>query len=91
MEKTLSAYINVELTDYDESTKNHVVELMKETLREQATEYILENTWEVVENKRTLYKNENGELEIQDKEMYEKSDTREMLEVMTVVLRVNVV
>ena len=91
MVKTISAYINVALADYDESMKNHVVELMKETLREQAIEYVLEDTWDVVENKRKLYKNEKGELEIQDKELLGISATREMLEVMTVVLKVNVV
>lgn len=66
--------------------KTHVVELMKESLREQSTEYILEDTWAVVENKRKLYKNEDGVLEIQDKELSEICETREMLEVMTVVL-----
>jgi len=37
-----------------------------------------------------LYKNEDGTLEIQDPELSEISDTREMLEVMTVVLTANV-
>ncbi|KUO75778.1 MAG: hypothetical protein APF81_20835 [Desulfosporosinus sp. BRH_c37] len=90
MLKTISAYVNVALADYDESMKNHVVELMKDSLREQSTEYILEDTWGVVENKRMLYKNEDGTLEIQDPELSEISDTREMLEVMTVVLTANV-
>ena len=96
MVKTIGAYVNVALADYDESTKNHVVELMKESLREQSTEYILENTWEVVENKRKLYKNEDGVLELQDEDTVEGtfsseiSDTREILEVMTVGLTVKV-
>lgn len=97
MVKTISAYVNVALSDYDESLKNHVVELMKDSLREQATEYILENSWEVVANQRTLYKNEDGVWEIQEKETPEGSlpsnipDTREVLEVMTVGLTANVV
>lgn len=91
MLKTISAYVNVALTDYDESMKNHVVELMKESLREQSTEFILEDSWGVVENKRKLYKNEDGELEIEDPERLEVNETREILEVMTVVLKVNVV
>jgi len=39
MVKTIGAYVNVALADYDESMKNHVVELMKESLREQSTEH----------------------------------------------------
>ena len=89
--KIISAYINVALTDYDESMKNHVVELMKDSLREQATDFILEDTWDVVENKRKLYKNEDGELEEKGEEPTEIRDTREMLEVMTVVLTANVI
>lgn len=91
--KTISAYVNVSLAEYDESLKNHVVELMKDSLREQS-EYILEDTWEVVENKRKLYKNKDGVLERQDQETSggtlspEISDTREILEVMTVGLTV---
>jgi len=97
MEKTIGAEVNVALADYDESLKDHVVELLKETLREQSTEYLLENTWEVVENKRTLYKNKDGELERPDKETpggtlsSEISDTREKFEVMTVGITVKVV
>ena len=87
MEKTIGAEVNVTLEDYDESLKDHVVELLKETLREQATEYILENSWEVVENKRTLYKNEDGGLETLDKETL----GRERLEVMTIGITVQVV
>ena len=91
MVKTIGAYVNVALADYDESMKNHVVELMKESLREQSTEHILEDTWEVVQNKRKLYKNEDGTLETQDKEVSEVSETGEILEVMTVALTANVV
>jgi len=98
MAKTIGAYVNVALADYDESMKNHLVELMKESLREQSTitEYIREDTWEVVENKRKLYKNENGALVAQDEEMIggtlpsKPDDTREVLEVMTVNLTVKV-
>ncbi|MHB8074855.1 hypothetical protein [Desulfosporosinus fructosivorans] len=93
MAKIISASVNVALAEYDESLKNHVVELMKESLREKATEYILENTWEVVENKRTLSVNEDGVLETQDEETMasEISDTRETLEVMTIGITVKVV
>lgn len=91
MLKMISAYVNVALADYDESMKNHVVELMKESLREQSTEIILEDTWEVVENKRKLYKNINGELVVQDEELTEINESREMLEVMTVSLTAKVV
>lgn len=91
MAKTMSAFVNVALADYDESLKDHVVELMKESLREQATEYILENTWEVVENKRTLAINEDGVMETQDALSLEISDTRETLEVMTVGIAVTVI
>ena len=96
MLKTIGACVNVALSDYDESTKNHVVELMKESLREQSIEFIFENTWEVVENKRKLYKNEDGSLERQDEEsgegtlFSEINDPREILEVMTVGLTVKV-
>lgn len=94
MVKTIGAYVNVALTDYDEAMQNHVVELMKDTLREQTIENILENTWEVIVNKRELYKNKDGSWEIQDnslgKTLSEISDTREILEVMTVELTVNV-
>ncbi|MDR3542878.1 MAG: hypothetical protein P4L69_18225 [Desulfosporosinus sp.] len=86
MEKTIGAEVNVALADYDESLKNHVVELLKETLREQSV-YILENTWEVVENKRTLYKNKDGGLERQDKEI----PGREPFEVMTIGITVKAV
>lgn len=86
MFKTISAYMNVALADYDESMKDHMVELLKESLREKSTEYILEDMWEVVENKRKLYKNSDGTLEIQDSARTDIAETREMLEVMTVVL-----
>jgi len=87
MLKTISAYMNVALVDYDDSMKNHLVELLKESLREQS-EYILEDTWEIVENKRKLYKNEDGSLESQEQELSEIIETREILEVMTVALTV---
>lgn len=96
MVKTIGAYVNVALADYDESMKSHLIELLKESLREQSTEFVFENTWEVVENKRKLYKNENGELQVLDEEttggtlLLEISDTREILEVMTVGLTVQV-
>lgn len=94
MVKTIGAYVNVALTDYDEAMQNHVVELMKDTLREQTIENILEDTWEVIVNKSELYKNEDGLWERQDnplgKTLSEISDTREILEVMTVELTVNV-
>lgn len=87
MVKTIGAYVNVALADYDESMKNHLIELLKESLREQSTEFILENTWEVVEKKRKLYKNKNGELQTINEEA---SDIKEILEVMTVELTVKV-
>ena len=96
MLKTIGACVNVALADYDESTKNHVVELMKESLREQSIEFILEDTWEVVENKRKLYKNEDGLLERQDEETIGGTsslgthDSREILEIITVSLTVKV-
>ncbi|MDR3599123.1 MAG: hypothetical protein P4L49_01340 [Desulfosporosinus sp.] len=96
MARTIEAQVNVALADYDESMKNHLVELLKETLREQSAEYIFEDTWKVVENKRKLYKNKDGTLEAQDKETLgdslssEISETREVLEIITVVLTVTV-
>ncbi len=91
MQNVISAYVNVALTDYDESMKDHVVELMKESLREESTQYILEDSWEVVENKRKLYRSMNGELELHDERLTEISETREILEVMTVVLTARVI
>ncbi|OLN33659.1 hypothetical protein [Desulfosporosinus metallidurans] len=95
MVKTIGAYVNVALVDYDESMQNHLVELMKDSLREQSVENILENTWEIVEDKRILYKNGDGEWVVQSEELLgdglpEISDTRELLEVMTVGLTVKV-
>lgn len=87
MLKTISAYMNVALVDYDDSMKYHLVELLKESLRERS-EYILEDSWEVVENKRKLYKNEDGSLESQEQVLSEIIETREILEVMTVALTV---
>jgi len=75
--KRISAYLNVALVDYDESMRDHVVELMKESLREQSTNIILEDTWEVVENKRKLLKNSDGKLELPDEEL---TWTKEKLE-----------
>ena len=91
MLKVISAYVNVALTNYDESMKDHVVELMKESLREESTQFILEDSWEVVENKRKLYRSMNGELELHDEILTEISETREILEVMTVVLTARVI
>ncbi len=91
MLKSISAYVNVALVDYDESMKNHVVELMKESLREQSTDIILEDTWEVVENIRKLYENKAGEMEVYDAELTAISETQKMLEVMTVVITANVI
>ena len=93
MVKTIGAYMNVALTDYDESMRNHLVELMKDSLREQSLENILEDTWKIVENKRIFYKNGDGEWVVQSKVLSgdclpEISDTRELLEVMTVSLTV---
>jgi len=92
MIKTVSAFVNVALKDYDESMLNHVVELMKETLREQYYEKILENTWKVEENQRSLIRNEEGAWVTQPFEstITEFIDTREMLEVMTVGITVDV-
>lgn len=95
MIKTIGVYVNVALADYDESMQNHMVELMKDSLREQTTEYVFENTWEVVESKRTLYKNEDGQWEVQSKESYGNSpsgdsEIRETLDVMTINLTVKV-
>ncbi|MBC2725792.1 MAG: hypothetical protein HGJ98_04750 [Desulfosporosinus sp.] len=91
--KTISAYVNVALVDYDDSVRNHVVELMKESLREKTNETILETTWNVEESKRTLFKNEEGVWETQpfDSTPSEEILTREMLEVMTVRLFVDIV
>ena len=87
--------MNVALADYDESMQNHLVELMKDSLREQSVESILEDTWEIVENKRILYKNADGEWVVQGEDLLgdnvlEISDNRELLEVMTVGLTVKV-
>lgn len=84
MLKTIGAYINVPLSDYDEGMLFHVVELMKDSLREQTIEIILEDSWEVGESQRKLYKNEDGFWEHSE----DIDDAREMLEVMTVNLTV---
>ena len=91
MIKTISAYVNVALVDYDDSMLTHVVELMKESLREQSNDYIFENTWKVEENKRKLF-NQDGVWVTQPDEsmLSEAIDTREMLEVMTVSITVDV-
>lgn len=89
--KTISAYVNVALVDYDDSMRTHVVELMKESLREKTNEIILESTWKVEENKRTLFKNEDGVWETQsDPMLSEDGVRRERLEVMTVEITVDV-
>lgn len=88
MLKTIGAYVNVALADYDESMKSHLVELLKESLREQTTKYIFEDSWEVAENKRQLRKNEEGGLELLSTET--TGGTGEILEVMTVSLTVKV-
>lgn len=80
--------MNVPLSDFDEGMLFHVVELMKESLREQSIELILEDTWEVAENQRTLYKNEDGFWEHFEDYNVNGENTREMLEVMTVSLTV---
>lgn len=95
MIKTIGAYVNVALADYDEAMQNHLVELLKDSLREQSTEYIFENTWEVIESKRTLYKNGDGQWEVQGKECFSdvpsrSSEPRETLDVMTINLTVKV-
>jgi len=92
MIKTLSAYVNVDLVDYDDSMLNHVVELMKESLRELSDGFILEDTWKVEENKRTLLKNDEGEWVPQQSEgmFSEVINMAEILEVMTVRITVNV-
>lgn len=98
MAKTIGAYVNVALADYDESMKDHLVELLKESLREQerSTEYILEDSWEITENRRKLYKNKDGALETlneetdEDKLSLETRDSRVILEVMTVSLTAKV-
>ena len=87
--------MNVALADYEESMKNHLVELMKDSLREQTVASILEDTWKIVENKRILYKNADGEWVVQGEDLLgdsvlEISDTKELLEVMTVGLTVKV-
>ncbi len=93
MVKTISAYINVALVDYDDSTKDHVVELMKESLREQTSETILENTWNIEEKKRKLFKNEEGVWVTNPSASLFSEDlnAREILEVMTIEITVDVV
>ncbi|MCO1600338.1 MULTISPECIES: hypothetical protein [Desulfosporosinus] len=93
MIRTLSAYVNVALEDYDDSMLNHLVELMKESLREQSTETILEDTWKVEENKRRLLKNEEGVWVSQPlADMFsEDIQENEILEVMTVGIKVDAV
>lgn len=92
MIKTISAYVNVALEDYDDSTLIHVVELMKDSLREQATDDILEDTWKIEEYKRKLFRTEEGVWVTQPfaGRLSEGIDEREMLEVMTVGITVDV-
>lgn len=94
MFKTISAYVNVPRSDYNEDLLIHVVELMKESLREQSMEIILENTWKVQKQDRKLYKNEQGDWELLvnepiDSTDYFDSEASEILEVMTVTLSAN--
>ena len=94
MLKKVSAYMNVPLSDYDEDTQFHVVELLKEFLREQS-EIILEDTWEVQKNLRKLYKNEDGNWELPSIEPLDitlnmDSKIGEIMEVMTVALTVKI-
>ncbi|SHH85447.1 hypothetical protein [Desulfosporosinus lacus] len=93
MIRTLSAYVNVALEDYDDSMLNHLVELMKESLREQSTETILEDTWKVEENKRRLLKNEEGVWVSQPLAGIFSEDIQENenLEVMTVGIKVDAI
>ena len=93
MIKTISAYVNVALVDYDDSTLSHVVELMKDSLREKTIEDILEDTWKVEEHKRKLVKNEEGVWVAQSfaNRLSDVIDAREILEVMTVGITVDVV
>lgn len=89
MLKTISSYMNVALEDYDDSMLNHLVELLKESLREQ-NDNIFENTWKIEESKRKLLKSENGEwvpLPL-NSILSEDIETGEILEVMTVRLTV---
>lgn len=94
MLKKVSAYMNVPLSDYDEDMLFHVVELLKEFLREQS-EIILEDTWDVQKNQRMLYKNEDGNWElpsIEPSDITRSKDSKigEIMEVMTVVLTVKI-
>ena len=92
MIKKISACVNVALVDYDASMMDHVIELMKESLREQYFETIYEDTWIVEENKRKLFKNEEGVWVPQpiNSMLFEGVDKGEMLEVMTVGITVDV-
>ncbi len=95
MLKKVSAYMNVPLSDYDEDTLFHVVELLKDSLREQSVESILEDTWEVQKNLRKLYKNEDGNWElpsIEPSDITRSKDSKigEIMEVMTVALTVKI-
>lgn len=94
MLKSIGAYMNVELCDYDEDMLQHLVELMKQSLRDQSFDVIiLEDSWEVVTYQRTLYKNADGLWESQDVDSSVSKhsqglDDSEVLEVMTVGLTV---
>lgn len=94
MLKKVSAYMNVPLSDYDEDMLFHVVELLKEFLREQS-EIILEDTWDVQKNQRMLYKNEDGNWElpsIEPSDITRSKDSKigEIMKVMTVALTVKI-
>lgn len=85
MTKRISAYVNVAIEDYDESMLNHVVELMKDSLREQVFDVILEDKWEIEENRRTLFRNGEGVWE--SHQIEDGRETKDSLEVMTVTVQ----
>ncbi|MCB8816407.1 hypothetical protein [Desulfosporosinus shakirovi] len=65
---------------------NHLVELMKESLREQSAETILEGSWKVEENKRGVWVSQP----LADI-VSENIQENEILEVMTVGIKVDAV
>ncbi|KGK89801.1 hypothetical protein DP73_09210 [Desulfosporosinus sp. HMP52] len=85
MTKRISAYVNVAIEDYDESMLNHVVELMKDSLREQVLDVILEDKWKIEENRRTLFRNGEGVWE--SHQIEDGRETKDSLEVMTVTVQ----
>ncbi|SDH17357.1 hypothetical protein [Desulfosporosinus hippei] len=85
MIKRISAYVNIAIEDYDESVLNHVVELMKDSLREQVLDVILEDKWEIEENRRTLFRNREGVWE--SHQIEDGREIKDSLEVMTVIVQ----